>query len=151
MKVIVPDFQPKQGVKIDTDENVTNLSSASIDYSAVIDELIKKKLESHRKILSSGYDDDTNYHMDFIAGLANMRAKNYSIPDVDKLRAKFIVGRIILEIATSTAMATGLVCLELYKVIDGGSKVEDYLNTFANLALPLFSMAEPVPLKVIKH
>nr|GEW94096.1 F-box/LRR-repeat protein 25-like [Tanacetum cinerariifolium] len=48
------DFQPKQGVKIDTDENVTNLSSASIDYSAVIDELIKK-LESRRKILSSGY------------------------------------------------------------------------------------------------
>nr|GEX95321.1 ubiquitin-activating enzyme E1 1-like isoform X2 [Tanacetum cinerariifolium] len=153
--VIVPDFQPKQGVKIDIDENVTNLSSASIDCNAVIDELIKK-LESHRKILSSGYvmkpiqfkkDDDTNYHMDFIAGLANMRAKNYSIPDVDKLRAKFIVGRIILAIATSTAMATGLVSLELYKVIDEGRKMEDYLNTFANLALPLFSMAEPVPLK----
>nr|GEX41881.1 ubiquitin-activating enzyme E1 1-like isoform X2 [Tanacetum cinerariifolium] len=130
-KVIVPDFQPKQGVKIDTYENVTNLSSASIDYSAVIDELIMK-LESHRKILSSGYvmkpiqfekDDDTNYHMDFIAGLANMRVKNYIIPDVDKLRTKFIVGRIILAIATSTAMATGLVCLELYKFIDGGRKV----------------------------
>nr|GEY43610.1 mediator of RNA polymerase II transcription subunit 14 [Tanacetum cinerariifolium] len=95
--VIVPDFQPKQGVKIDTDQNVTK-SSASIDYSAVIGELIKK-LESRRKILSSGYvikaiqlekNDDTNYHMDFIAGLANMRAKNYRIPDVDKLRAKFI-------------------------------------------------------------
>nr|GEW49570.1 ubiquitin-activating enzyme E1 1-like isoform X2 [Tanacetum cinerariifolium] len=145
-QVIVPDFQPKQGAKIETDENVTNLSSASIDYSAIIDELIKK-LESRRKILSSGYDDDTNYHMDFIAGLANMRARNYSIPDVDKLRAKFIVGRIILAIATSTSMATGLVCLELYKVIDGGRKVEDYLNTFANLALPLFSMAELVPPK----
>nr|GEV21065.1 ubiquitin-activating enzyme E1 1-like isoform X2 [Tanacetum cinerariifolium] len=158
-QVIVLDFQPKQGVKIDTDKNVTNLSSASIDYSAVIDELIKK-LESRRKVLSSGYvmkpiqfekDDDTNYHMDFIAGLANMREKNYSNPDVDKLRAKFIVGRIILAIATSTAMATGLVYLELFKVIDEGRKVEDYLNTFANLALSLFSMVEPVPLKVIKH
>lgn len=158
-QVIVPDFQPKQGVKIETDENVTNLSSASIDDSAVIDELIKK-LESRRKSLPSGYvmkpiqfekDDDTNYHMDFIAGLANMRARNYSIPEVDKLRAKFIAGRIIPAIATSTAMATGLVCLELYKVIDGGHKVEDYRNTFANLALPLFSMAEPVPPKVIKH
>ncbi|GKA88515.1 ubiquitin-activating enzyme E1 1-like protein isoform X2, partial [Tanacetum coccineum] len=158
-QVIVPDFQPKQGVKIETDENVTNLSSASIDDSAVIDELIKK-LESRRKNLPSGYvmkpiqfekDDDTNYHMEFIAGLANMRARNYSIPEVDKLRAKFIAGRIIPAIATSTAMATGLVCLELYKVIDGGHKVEDYRNTFANLALPLFSMAEPVPPKVIKH
>nr|GEY10105.1 ubiquitin-activating enzyme E1 1-like isoform X2 [Tanacetum cinerariifolium] len=137
------------------DENVTNLSSASIDYSAVIDELIKK-LESRRKILSSGYvmkpiqfekDDDTNYHMDFIAGLANIRAKIYSILDVDKLRAKFLVGRIILAISTSTAMAIGLVCLELYKVIDEGLKVEDYLNTFANLTLSVFFMAEPVPLK----
>ncbi|KAJ0796013.1 putative ubiquitin/SUMO-activating enzyme E1, THIF-type NAD/FAD binding, ubiquitin-activating enzyme [Helianthus annuus] len=158
-RVIVPDFQPKQGVKIETDENATSLSSASIDDAAVIDELIKK-LEQRRKTLPSGYvmkpiqfekDDDTNYHMDFIAGLANMRARNYSIPEVDKLRAKFIAGRIIPAIATSTAMATGLVCLELYKVIDGGHKVEDYRNTFANLALPLFSMAEPVPPKVIKH
>jgi ubiquitin-activating enzyme E1 len=89
--------------------------------------------------------------MDVIAGLANMRARNYSIPEVDKLKAKFIAGRIIPAIATSTAMATGLVCLELYKVLDGGHEVEDYRNTFANLALPLFSMAEPVPPKVIKH
>ncbi|XP_071717337.1 ubiquitin-activating enzyme E1 1-like [Rutidosis leptorrhynchoides] len=158
-QVIVPDFQPKQGVKIETDENATSLSYASIDDSAVIEELIKK-LEQTRKKIPSGYimkpiqfekDDDTNFHMDFIAGLANMRARNYSIPEVDKLRAKFIAGRIIPAIATSTAMATGLVCLELYKVINGGHKVEGYRNTFANLALPLFSMAEPVPPKVIKH
>jgi ubiquitin-activating enzyme E1 len=48
-------------------------------------------------------------------------------------------------------MATGLICLELYKVVAGGHKVEDYPNTFANLAIPLFSMAEPVPAKTIKH
>jgi ubiquitin-activating enzyme E1 len=96
-------------------------------------------------------DDDTNFHMDLIAGFANMRARNYSIPEVDKLKAKFIAGRIIPAIATSTAMATGLVCLELYKVLAGGHKVEDYRNTFANLAIPLFSMAEPVPAKTIKH
>jgi ubiquitin-activating enzyme E1 len=41
----------------------------------------------------------------------------------------------------------GLVCLELYKVIQG-KPIEAYRNTFANLALPLFSMAEPIPPKV---
>ncbi|GAB4857367.1 E1 ubiquitin-activating protein [Ancistrocladus abbreviatus] len=158
-KVIVPDFQPKKDVKIVTDEKATSLSTASIDDAAVIDELIAR-LENCRRELPPGFrmnpiqfekDDDTNYHMDLIAGLANMRARNYGIPEVDKLKAKFIAGRIIPAIATSTAMATGLVCLELYKVLDGGHKLEDYRNTFANLALPLFSMAEPVPPMVTKH
>jgi ubiquitin-activating enzyme E1 len=39
------------------------------------------------------------------------------------------------------------VCLELYKVLQG-KPVEAYRNTFANLALPLFAMAEPIPPKV---
>lgn len=158
-RVMVPDFQPKKDAKIVTDEKATSLSSSSIDDGTVIDELISK-LEHIRRDLLPDFrmkpiqfekDDDTNYHMDLIAALANMRARNYSIPEVDKLKAKFIAGRIIPAIATSTAMATGLVCLELYKVLDGGHKLEDYRNTFANLALPLFSMAEPVPPKVLKH
>ncbi|CAI8585892.1 unnamed protein product [Vicia faba] len=158
-RMIVPDFQPRKDAKIVTDEKATSLSTASVDDAAVIDDLIVK-LERCRSNLQPEFrmkpiqfekDDDTNYHMDVIAGLANMRARNYSIPEVDKLKAKFIAGRIIPAIATSTAMATGLVCLELYKALDGGHKLEDYRNTFANLALPLFSIAEPVPAKVIKH
>ena len=41
----------------------------------------------------------------------------------------------------------GLVCLELFKVAQT-KHVEAYRNTFANLALPLFAMAEPIPPKV---
>ncbi|CAN6186275.1 unnamed protein product [Urochloa humidicola] len=158
-KVEVPEFKPKKGVNIVTDDKATNLSSASVDDVAVIDDLLSK-LEECAKNLPPGFqmkpiqfekDDDTNFHMDLISGFANMRARNYSIPEVDKLKAKFIAGRIIPAIATSTAMATGLVCLELYKVIAGEHPIEDYRNTFANLALPLFSMAEPVPAKVMKH
>ncbi|XP_076912433.1 ubiquitin-activating enzyme E1 1-like [Bidens hawaiensis] len=157
--VMVPDFEPKKDVKIVTDEKATSMSTASIDDSVVIYELVNKLNVCYMN-LPPGFrmnpiqfekDDDTNYHMDLIAGLANMRARSYSILEVDKLKAKFIAGRIIPAIATATAMATGFVCLELYKVLSGGHKVEDYRNTFANLALPLFSMAEPVPPKVIKH
>ncbi|KAF8096482.1 hypothetical protein N665_0307s0013 [Sinapis alba] len=158
-RVIVPNFVPREDAKIVTDEKATTLSTTSVDDAVVIDELIAKlercrlnlQPEFRMKPIQFEKDDDTNYHMDMIAGLANMRARNYSVPEVDKLKAKFIAGRIIPAIATSTAMATGFVCLELYKVLDGAHKVEDYRNTFANLALPLFSIAEPVPPKVVKH
>lgn len=46
---------------------------------------------------------------------------------------------------------SGLVCLELYKAVLPGKPVDAYRNTFANLALPLFAMAEPIPPKIIKH
>lgn len=53
-QVIVPDFQPKKGVKIETDEKATNLSTASIDDAAVINDLIMK-LEECQKKLPQGF------------------------------------------------------------------------------------------------
>jgi ubiquitin-activating enzyme E1 len=72
--------------------------------------------------------------MDFIHAVANLRASNYTIKQasvrcfwcggvpvtrvrtqVDALQSKLIAGRIIPAIATTTALATGLVCLEIYK------------------------------------
>ncbi|KAH9309303.1 hypothetical protein KI387_037214, partial [Taxus chinensis] len=90
-KVQVPNFHPEKGVKIVTDDNATNINSVDKDDTAVIDNWIQI-LEEGIKKLPPGFrmnpiqfekDDDTNYHMDLIVGLANMRAKNYSIPEVD--------------------------------------------------------------------
>lgn len=82
-------------------------------------------------------------HIDIIAGLANMRARIYRIPEVDKLNAKFFAGKITPAIPTVTAMASGLVCLELYKALDGCHKVRDYRNTLVNLADPQIVWTPP--------
>ncbi len=62
-------------------------------------------------------DDDSNFHIDFINACSNLRARVYGIPEVDRLRVKRIAGKIIPAIATTTAAVSGLVALELVKVI----------------------------------
>ena len=62
-------------------------------------------------------DDDTNHHIDFIAAVANLRARNYKIEEATRLKVKFIAGKIIPAIATTTAMVVGAVGFEIIKFI----------------------------------
>ena len=84
--------------------------------------------------------------MDFISAFGNLRARNYGIEEIDKFAAKLKAGRIIPAIATTTAMATGFVCLELYKHL-AGRPLTARRNLFANLALPgpLLMLSERCP------
>lgn len=92
-------------------------------------------------------DDPTNFHIDFVTACSNLRALNYRIKRESKHQTKFIAGKIIPAIATTTAMVTGMVCLEWYKIAQE-LKLEHYRNTYANLAIPLFAASEPFfPLK----
>ena len=59
-------------------------------------------------------DDDKNYHIDFIFACSNIRARNYNLKEIDKLKLKMIAGRITPALAITTAAITGIVCLQLY-------------------------------------
>jgi ubiquitin-activating enzyme E1 len=156
-QIDVPAFEPKKGVKIHTnDAEAQNASNSNYDGENIDDLLakIRKSIESHTIKLNPidfEKDDDSNFHMDFIVACSNLRAENYDIAPADRHKSKLIAGRIIPAIATTTSLVVGLDCIELYKLIQGHSKIEQYKSSFVNLALPFFGLSEPMPPKKSKY
>jgi ubiquitin-activating enzyme E1 len=62
------------------------------------------------------FEKDYDLHVEWVTAASNLRARNYGIQTADKHKTKFVAGKIVPAIATTTALVTGLICLELYKV-----------------------------------
>jgi len=112
--------------------------------AAIKKELMATNLSSLRVPRAADFekDDDTNFHIDFITACSNMRAWNYHIKPASRHQCKMISGRIIPAIATTTAMITGLVCIELYKLIMRLPKPK-MCSANINLALNTYQLFEP--------
>jgi hypothetical protein len=95
-------------------------------------------------------DDDANHHIAFITAAANLRAANYRIPPASFFQVKLIAGKIIPAVATTTGAVTGLVGLELLKIVAARRPAADARNTFMNLAINVYSASEPAPPKRTK-
>jgi len=150
-RITIPPFEPKKGIKINTDENATEKKEPEPveDDDETVRKLIatippaSKLTDTKLSVVEFEKDDATNFHIDFITAAANLRASNYSIAHADKHKTKGIAGKIIPAMVTTTAVVSGLVCIELVK-IHQDRPAEELKNGFINLALPFCAFSEPI-------
>jgi len=138
---------PKKKVAEDDSESddAPESDELAAEKAALIEEITKMCAENKPVVpvpAEFEKDDDSNFHIDFITACSNMRAWNYHIEPTTRHQVKMIAGRIIPAIATTTAMITGAVCMELYKLVLGLPK-SAFCSSNINLATMLFQFFEP--------
>ncbi|XP_029771908.1 ubiquitin-like modifier-activating enzyme 7 isoform X5 [Suricata suricatta] len=128
--------------------NDLELSRASAEFGPEQLKKLHKVLEVWSgspplKPLKFEKDNDSNFHVDFVAAAASLRAQNYGIPPANRAQSKRIVGQIIPAIATTTAAVAGLLGLELYKVVGGPRPLSAFRHSRLHLAENRFNRWVP--------
>eukprot|EP01125_Pyxidicula_operculata_P014311 TRINITY_DN4764_c0_g1_i1.p1 TRINITY_DN4764_c0_g1~~TRINITY_DN4764_c0_g1_i1.p1 ORF type:complete len:1018 (-),score=238.72 TRINITY_DN4764_c0_g1_i1:12-3065(-) len=162
--ISIPEYQIKKDKYIEADENATQEQVEAMkekkrlqesyqdgEFESMVEQLITlTKSAKQRTPEEFEKDVDSNHHIDYITAASNIRAEQYGIETADRLQTKKIAGKIIPAMATSTAAVSGLVSIEMIKVVKGITNLESYKNAWINLALPLIMFSEPQPCPVTK-
>jgi len=128
--LIVPEFTPRSGVKIqvsDTDtENAPSMNVEQDELVQLANSLPTPSSLAGYRLSPIEFEKDLDLHVEFVTSTSNLRAKNYGIQTADKHKTKFVAGKIVPAIATTTSLVTGLICLELYKVAHSLEQLTDW-------------------------
>lgn len=145
-QVQVPKFDYKP---IQVDDTNTNDSTREKNLAV----LPKQEEYQHIKIQPHDLklDDDSNFQLDYLLAMANLRAENYEIDIAERYEVKRIAGNVLPAIVTTSAIVSGLVSLEIYKLVQEHTNMEYFKNAFINTALSLLILCEPTPVKKQKY
>lgn len=91
-------------------------------------------------------DDDSNGQIHFIYCFSNLRGRNYKINECDELKVKFIAGRIIPAIESTTAAVTGFNASQIISLLIN-QKIEDFTEIQMDLGTSFISYHNPMPKK----
>ena len=125
------------------EEKINNLLS---EVKSLLDKVnINKKINP--EIFDK--DNDLNGQIDFIYCFSNLRARNYKITECNKLKVKFVAGRIIPAVESSTAAVTGFNSSQIFSLLIN-EKIEDFIEIQMDLGTSFFTYHNPFPKKLEK-
>ena len=156
----VPAFTPSDSAAIPTSEaEVEEMKKAAAaaaaaggggwDVQAMAEELAKQ-LPSPSSLAGFRctpveFEKDDDLHISWVTACSNLRARNYAVKEEDKHTSRGIAGKIIPAIATTTALVSGLICCEIYKLVGAEALTMERLRTASlNLATAMVALSEPM-------
>ena len=143
-KIIIED----EDDEIDEEKpNIIIEEKEEILFDKELTNLIKDKSLGYNKMkpltsVEFEKDEDSNFQIDIIYAMSALRCQNYKLEIMDWMTVKIKAGRIIPALATTTSCIAGLQTIELVKIAKN-SAIEEYRNSFLNLAIPLLQSSEP--------
>ena len=146
--------QESNKIDVNKKEDVNNNEEKEVnEINKIFNELDNIKLDKYdfNKINMEEFekDHDENGHIDFIHSGVILRARNYKIEECDRNYTKFISGKIIPTILTTTAAIAAYASIQLYTTFETNEN-KFFRNCYFNLNTSYFFCNPPSPVIKMK-